>query len=183
MRKLKREAQEKGVNFMIINPQKTKWCSLKTALQVSEWITEESQGNLANMLPQEPEMILDQMQKGWTRLAVLDGKIIGHITLWRYETLGWGELGSLIVSPLFRGHGIGKALCELLLQDFPHPFRVVSTTKTSRANHVLSVTGFRSLRFDELRKISNSAWQECCPCYSPPESCPKRDKECYISIH
>jgi len=168
--------------FEIINPRETLWCSLETAQEVIRWIIVESQGSLANMLPQEPENLLAQMEKGRTLIVVHQEQVIGHVTLWEYETPGWGELGSLIIHPLFRNQGIGEALCLAFSEAFPLPFQIVATTKTCPAQHVIRFAGFQMSSFDELQTMSKTAWRECCPCYSPSENCPKRDKKCRLLI-
>lgn len=171
-----------GTTFKIINPKGTLWCSLETAKEIVQWIVPESQEELANMLPQRPEDILRQMEKGLTRLTILDWKVVGHVTLWKYDTQGWGELGSLIVHPDFRGRGIGKALCETFSDAFPNPFQMVATVKTECARYVIGSAGFEVISFDDLREISESAWRECCPCRTPPEVCPKRNAECQLLV-
>lgn len=173
---------EKIEMYLLINPKGTNWCSFEVAQQVSDWIVPESQEELANMLFQGPGEILWQMKKGLTLLAIRDGKVVGHITLWRYKTAGWDEIGSLIIDPLFRGQGIGTALIRAISASFPNPVQLTATVKTDRARRAFCAGGFVVSRFDELRKMSDTAWRQCCPCYSPPEACPKRDRECKLLI-
>lgn len=166
----------------IINPGKTKWRSLATTQEITSWINKESKGRLANMIPQDPEKLLIQMKKELTLIAIADQKVVGHVTLWKYNTPGWGELGSLIIHPLFRNQGIGELLCAYFAKAFPLPLQIVATTKTEIAMCVVLSAGFENISFETLREISEPAWRECCPCYSPPECCPKRDKECRLLI-
>lgn len=168
--------------YQIVNPQKTKWCSFEIAQEVSDWVTIESQGQLSNMLPQKPETLLKQMKKGLTFLAIYEGKIVGHITLWKYSTVkSWGEVGALIVAPLFRDMGIGGALIRAILDPF-FDFQIVATVKTEKAKYAFLVNGFEITRFDNLKRASKLAWRECCPCYIPPDACPKKDLECKLLI-
>jgi len=163
----------------IVDPKGTKWCHIEVAKVIAKWIEPESEPKsekgLSNMLPQSPEKILEQMEKGLTLLAIFREKVVGHVTLWEYNVDGFGELGSLIVDPQFRGRGIGTALCKALSQRFPSIF-LIATVKTKRAKHVLEKVGFKVVPFDQLKKISESAWRECCICIFPPEKCPLRDK-------
>lgn len=166
----------------LINPYGTKWSSFEASRKISNWIEAESKGQLANMLPQKPEDLLSQMKIGLTFLAVIKEKLVGHVTFWRYETEEWGEVGSLIVDPLFRNKGIGKELVKALSQHFSNHFYMVTTTKKERARHVFLVNDFDIISFDEMRNMSESAWRECCPCFFPPKDCPKRDNECRLLI-
>lgn len=170
----------KKMGLSIVDPRGTKRCSHQVAQEISGLIVPESQEKLANMLPQRPEDLLQQMEKGLTILAILNEEMVGHITLWQYNTTNWGEVGTLIVAPQFRGKEIGKTLVKTLSERFPNPIRAVTTVKTERAQHIFCTNGFDIINFDELRKVSGSAWRECCPCFFPPEACPKRDTECKL---
>jgi GNAT superfamily N-acetyltransferase len=168
---------------VILNPQNTAWCSPENAKIICSWVNPESRGALANMLPQNPASILNQMEKGLTRVAVYNGQLIGHITLWLYRADGWGEVGTLISDVNFRGMGIGKMLVSALCQSFSPPhYRLLGTVKTERAKHILCSCGFDNCKFEDLRKMSDSAWRECCPCYSPPENCSKQENGCSLLV-
>ncbi len=169
----------------IVNPEKTNWYLLDVSRKISFWIEKESQGNLANMLPQSPTTIHEQAKKGLTFVAIsgIAEEVVGHITLWLYPTaFGWGEIGSLIVDPSCRGLGAGKMLISAILKAFCRDFNLVATTKTEKAGHLFQNSGFRPVKFDELRATSEAAWRECCPCHLPPEYCLKRDKECKLFL-
>lgn len=140
------ERNQERIDFEVINPKGTNWCSLEAAREISAWIAPESRGELANMLPQGPENLLSQMEEGITRLAIWNDKVIGHITLWEYNTSGWGEIGSLIVAPSFRGQGIGRELVKVFSSSFSNPIQLVATTKTERARFVFLISGFEEIR-------------------------------------
>ena len=170
-----------GFKVKVINPRGMEWCSLEVAREIQDWIVPESRGELANMLYQEPEDLLRQMEKGFTFLAILGNKVVGHITLWKYQTVGWSEVGSLIIDLPFRGQGIGKILTQVISESFQN-FQLTATAKTEPARRVFLACGFKGIPFDKLKEISESAWRECCPCYSPPELCPKREGGCKLLI-
>jgi|GEM_PF-5229014 len=147
----------------------------------ADWITEESRGSLANMLPQDAEALVEQARKKLSVIAINDVTFLGHATLWEYERNSVAEVGALIVHPSYRGMGIGKDLIGKVIEEFEAQYDILTATvKTVAAERAFLENGFLRTPFHSL---SRDIRKDCCVCYSPFEKCPKKNKECRLLIY
>ena len=170
---------EPQTKIEVINPQMTKWCTLETATQIADWIKENVKDNPTNMLLKSPEEILEQMEKGLSRIAITDNELYGHITLWKYSIEDCAEVGSLIVHPKHCNKGIGTELIKKLSEDFSMTSMIIATAKAGNAKKAFLKAGFKTQLFESL---SGPIIKECCVCYNNLGKCSEADKECRLLV-
>ncbi len=146
----------------------------------SQWIDKESRGALANMLPQQPLSLKEQMENGLSVVAINDIAYLGHTTAWEYQNSGWAELGSLIIHPQHRKKGLGKEIVGKAVEYFGSKFKLVATVKTEASKKAFLSNNFTIMSFSSLPEEIRF---ECCPCFNPPEMCPKMDISCTLLVH
>ncbi len=113
------------------------------AKTISAWTMEAAQRK-EPVLPQKPEIILEQLENGLSVL-LLDGVMpVGFLTTYHLGMAGnntWWEVGTGIVPPKYRGHGLGHILYRRIALMHPHNI-LICTTKNPVSLHLSLEAGF-----------------------------------------
>jgi GNAT superfamily N-acetyltransferase len=93
---------------------------------------------------------------GGTTVAVVDGAVIGFISLASRAGCGWVD--QLYLRPDWVGRGIGTRLLEVARRDLGAPIRLYTFQDNARARRFYELRGFRAIAFGD-----GSGNEERCP--------------------
>ncbi|MEI6316506.1 MAG: GNAT family N-acetyltransferase [bacterium] len=101
-----------------------------------------------HLLPQIPENLLSQFANGLSAIALCEGEIIGHVTIWNIAE-NWYEIGTTYTDPRHRGHHINFSLYEKLLAKHADK-NILETTTNQISIHVGEKLGFIPVKRNSL---------------------------------
>ena len=108
----------------------------------------ESMQGETHLLPQDGAVLERQFKNGLSAIAIENGKIVGHTTLWEIAT-DWYEIGTTFVAKEYRGKHINKHLYEILLNANKDK-NILETTTNEISIHVGQNLGFITIKRDSL---------------------------------
>jgi ribosomal protein S18 acetylase RimI-like enzyme len=89
---------------------------------------------------------LAERERGWGRVAEIDGEIVGYGQLGRWHRPQLGEISNLAVGEGWRGRGVGAALIEALLalarEQEIHRVEIAAARSNGRAMALYERLGF-----------------------------------------
>lgn len=110
-------------------------------------LTEKMKGE-KHLLPQVGDNLFAQFTQGLSAIAVENGEIVGHATLWNIAP-NWYEIGTTYVDPRYRGRHINVILYKELLA-IHEAKNILETTTNGISVHVGVKLGFVIIKRSSL---------------------------------